>query len=128
MMIKTFEILPSVLLPAIRDDDHVLRIIAERIGPGPSPLKEVGGWILEKAGRLKLGHTGSTDFAMFESVELLVLGIHGKLCLWKTLLVVSSTGSRLQGFDFEALSCRAQQQYDQVERNRLHLARTVFLR
>ena len=118
---QNFRDLASVLLPAIRDDDHVPRIIAERIGPGPSPIKEGGRWIREKAGWLKLGHTGSTDFAMFESLELLVLGIHGKLCLWKTLLVVSSTDSRLHGFDFEALSCRA------LERNRLHLARTIFL-
>jgi hypothetical protein len=125
---QNFRDLASVLLPAVRDDDHVLRAIAERIGPGPSPIKEVGGWILEKAGRLKLGHTGSTDFAMFESLELLVLGIHGKLCLWKALLVVSRTDSRLEGFDFEALSCRAQHQYDRVERNRLHLAQTVFLK
>jgi len=42
-----------------------------------APIKEVGGRILEKTGRLQLGHTGSTDFAMFESLELLVLGKHG---------------------------------------------------
>ena len=124
---QNFRDLASVLLPAIQADDHVLRTIAEKIGPGPSPIKEVGGWILEKAGRLKLGHTGTTDFAMFESLELLVLGIHGKLCLWKALLVASATDYRLEGLDFGTLISRAQQQYDRVEKNRLSLAQTVFL-
>ena len=82
---KNFRDLATVLLLAIQADDHTLRAIAEKIGTGPSAIKEVGGWIVEKAARLKLGHTGSTDFAMFESLELLAIGIHGKLCLCKAL-------------------------------------------
>ncbi|RZU35556.1 hypothetical protein [Edaphobacter modestus] len=119
--------LATVLLLAIQADDHTLRAIAEKIGTGPSAIKEVGGWIVEKAARLKLGHTGSTDFAMFESLELLAIGIHGKLCLWKALQVASRADSRLHGFDFDTLISRAQQQYDRVERNRLHLAQTVLM-
>ena len=124
---KNFRDLATVLLLAIQADDHTLRAIAGKIGTGPSAIKEVGGWIVEKAARLKLGHTGSTDFALFESLELLAIGIHGKLCLWKALQVASAADSRLHGFDFETLISRAQQQYDRVERNRLHLARTVLM-
>jgi hypothetical protein len=126
MMIKSLRDLATVQLMAIQADDHTLRAIAEKIGSGPSAIKEVGGWIVEKAARLKLGHTGSTDFAIFESLELLAIGIHCKLCLWKALQVASRSDSRLQGFDFETLIIRAQRQYDHIERNRLHLAETVL--
>jgi hypothetical protein len=121
-----FQGLASLLLPQVQADDHVLREMAKKIGSEPSTLKEVGGWLLEKAARLKLGHTGSTDFAMFESLELLVLGIHGKLCLWKALQAASGFDTRLSDFDFEMLISRAQHQYDRVEMNRLELARTVL--
>lgn len=117
----------AVLLPEIEADDRTLRALAEKIGSGPSAVKEVGGWLLEKAARLKLGHTGSTDFAMFESLELLTLGIHGKLCLWKALQMASRPDRRLREFDFEVLIRRAQQQYDKVENERLNLAERVFV-
>jgi len=123
---QQFRDFAGALLPEIQADDRTLRAIAEKIGSGPSAIKEVGGWLLEKAGRLKLGHTGSTDFAMFESLELLVLGIHGKLCLWKALLVASRSDSRLDEFNFQTLIDRAQQQYDVTESKRLNLAQTVL--
>lgn len=116
----------SILLPDIEADDRTLRSIAEKTGSSPSAIKEAGGWLLEKFARLKLGHTGSTDFEMFESLELLVLGIHGKLCLWKALGAASSLDCRLREYDFEKLANRAREQYDKVEKERLDLARTVL--
>jgi hypothetical protein len=116
----------AVLLPEIEADDRTLRIIAQKIGSGSSAVKEAGGWILEKAVRLKLGHTGSTDFAMFESLELLALGIQGKLCLWKALRVAAQQDPRLREFGFDELVSRAQQQYEHVESYRLKLAHIVL--
>jgi len=124
---QQFRDFADALLPEIQYDDQTLRTISETIGPGPSAAKQVGGWLLEKLARLKLGHTGSTDLKMFESIELLVLGIHGKLCLWKALEVASKQDSRLAAYDFKVLIDRARQQYDKVERHRLILARTVLL-
>jgi hypothetical protein len=114
------------LLPEIQADDAKLRSIAEKIGPGPSAIKQAGGWLLEKLARFKLGHTGSSNFEMFEALELLAVGIHGKQCLWRALQVASRLDSRLREYDFEALDRRAQQQYDKVESKRLDLAQTVL--
>jgi hypothetical protein len=114
------------LLPEIQADHAKLRSIAEKIGPGPSAIKQAGGWLLEKLARFKLGHTGSSNFEMFESLEFLAVGIQGKRCLWKALKVASRLDSRLQEYDFEALDRRAQQQYDKVDRERLDLAQTVL--
>jgi hypothetical protein len=117
----------STLLPEIQADDRTLRSIAEKTGASPSTIKQAGGWLLEKAARLKLGHAGSTDFELFESLELLALGIQGKLCLWKALGAVSMLDSRLREYDFGELANRARRQYDQVESHRLYLAQTIFV-
>jgi hypothetical protein len=114
------------LLPRIQADDQTLRSITEKIGSSPSTVKQAGGWLLEKASRLKLGHTGSADFEMFESLELLALGILGKLSLWKALRASAERNARLVEYDFQALIRRAEQQYDMVESQRLELARTVL--
>lgn len=57
---------------------------------------------------------------------MLELGIRGKLCLWKALQVAASEDERLRDYDFKELIRRANQQGDQVELERLALARVVF--
>jgi hypothetical protein len=123
---QEFRQFASVLLPEIQADDQMLRRIAEEKGSGPSGIKQVGGWLLEKAARLKLGHAGSKNFALFESLELLALGVQGKLSLWKALRVTSDQDVRLREYDFESLIVRAERQYDEVEGLRLKLAQTVL--
>lgn len=110
------------LLPEIGSDDDTLRAIAAKIGGGPSAIKTAGGWLVEKAARWKLGHTGSTGLDLFESLELLLLGIHGKLCLWKALRTASTLDARLREYDFDSLMGRANDQHELVERERLALA------
>lgn len=114
------------LLPEVQEDDGTLRSILGRVHGSPSSIKAAGGWLLEKAARLKLGHTGSTDLELFESLELLALGIHGKLCLWKTLQVAASGDARLRDYDFDRLILRATEQRAIIEAERLNLARRIF--
>jgi hypothetical protein len=123
---QKFRVFAEGLLEEVEADDHTLRLIAEKIGSGPSVAKQAGGWLLEKLARLKLGHTDSTNFEMFESLELLALGIQGKSCLWKALQAASRFDSRLHGYGFDEFISRAQRQYDKVESERLRLAQMVL--
>jgi hypothetical protein len=123
---EKFRAFANALLPEIQADDQTLRSIAEKVGHGSSAVKKAGGWLLEKFARLKLGHTSSTDFELFESLEMLAVGIQGKLCLWKALQAASGLDSRLREYDLEDLVCRAEQQYEKVESQRLNIARTVL--
>jgi hypothetical protein len=123
---QKFRQFANTLLPEIQADDQTLRSIAMKMHIGPSVFKEAGGWLLEKFSRFKLGHTGSTDFEMFESLELLSLGIQGKLCLWKALRAASELDARLREYDFEELCARARQQYDKMESERLDLAKALL--
>lgn len=114
------------LLPEIEADDATLREISEKVASGVSELKQAGGWLLEKAVRLKLGHSKSADFGMFESLEFLALGILGKHSLWRALSVASAQDERLREYDFEEFGRRALRQHAGVEEERLKLAATVF--
>lgn len=114
------------LLGKIREDQDLLRGLAERVGDGSSTLKEMAAWMAEKVSRLKLSHTDADGLGTFEALEFLALGIHGKLALWRALSVVSEFDERLKGMDFEELAARAESQHADVEEWRLRFARMTF--
>ena len=115
------------LLPDIQSDDNTLRSIVEAIDEEPSGIRNAGGWLLEKMARLKLGHTKTEGFELFESLEMLSVGIIGKRSLWKALQIVSKEDSRLLKFDFDTLLHRADDQFQSVEEERLRLVPRVFV-
>ena len=97
---QKFRQFARVLRPEIQVDDQTLRHIAEKIGSGPGGINQAGGLFLEKAARLKLRHTGSKSFELFQSIELLALGVQGKLSLWRALRTASGQDARLRGYEF----------------------------
>jgi hypothetical protein len=111
----------------ISSDRETLQMIADRVGPATSGIKEGAAWLAEKISRMKLQHSDARGLGTFEALEFLLLGIHGKLALWKALAEISRCEARLQGFDFENLMARAQAQEMVVESYRLAAARTAFL-
>jgi hypothetical protein len=101
--------------------------LAERIGIGSSPIKDLSGWLGEKVSRLKLGGQDADNFKTFEVLEFLQLGIHGKWALWHALNAVALIDVRLKGTDFAHLAARAEDQEAQVNQSRLEAARVAFL-
>jgi hypothetical protein len=63
---------------------------------------------------------------VFQALEVLALGIQGKMALWRVLKNIVWIDSRLQGTDFERLIARAEEQFSKVEEQRLRVARSVF--
>jgi hypothetical protein len=115
------------LLREIAADREVLQGLAERAGGGgSSKAKELTAWLGEKVSRLKLGHGANNGLGLFEALEFLEIGIHGKLELWRAFAVVAPANPRLSGVDFEHLANRAEKQREEVESRRLHLAHFVF--
>lgn len=114
------------LLAEIEADREILKRLAERAGGGSSKVKELTAWLGEKVSRLKLGHGANDGLGLFEALEFLESGIHGKLELWRALAAVGAANPRLRGVDFEHLASRAEKQCEEVERRRLHVAHFVF--
>jgi hypothetical protein len=116
------------ILKEVEADRDTLQELAERVGSGSSTVKETAAWVAEKFSRLKLSHDPANGIGTFEALEFLVLGIHGKLVLWRALASVSSDDSRLQGMGYQRLIARAESQYASVEEHRLSVARSALYR
>ena len=110
----------------IEKDREILRQIIDQVGACGPTLKEAVAWIGEKVSRFKLRHATSVEFGTFEALELLGLGIQGKLALWRALSAIAPGDLRLRGANFEALISRAQAQHAEVEERRLQIATSAF--
>jgi hypothetical protein len=116
----------SRLLVEIEQERTVLKQIVDRVGRGSPDIKEAAAWVIEKASRFKLSHETEKGLGTFEALEALELGIHGRIALWRALMVVGETDDRLQDFNFGELIARAEAHPGEVEQNRLLLARTAL--
>ena len=114
------------LLTEIQTDRDTLQQIANRVGAASDKLKNVAGWMSEKIARLKLGHDSGDALGIFEALEFLELGIHGKRDLWSALRTAATTDTRLQGVDFGELEARAEAQRNSVDELRLGFVRKAL--
>jgi hypothetical protein len=104
----------------IEEDGQALQDLMARLDIQPDRIKEAMGWTMEKLGRLKLNGQllGYSPLSRLVELEGLMMGITGKLALWHVLRPVLTEDPRLEGFDFERLIGRAQEQRRTVERLR----------
>jgi hypothetical protein len=113
------------LQPEIEKDRTVLQALAEAVGEGGSPVKESTAWVAQKASRLKL--TPGDAFGTFEAVEVLSLGILGKLALWRALRVsLRERNEHIAKLDLDDLEKRAVNQHNSAEQMRLSMARIAL--
>ena len=98
----------------------------ERLAVRRNTAKVAGAWAAEKLGRLKLNGRlrGYSPLSRLLELEMLHIGITGKLELWQALQ--QTLGSKLSDVDFSALIERAESQRQAVERLRLDAAAEAF--
>jgi hypothetical protein len=114
------------LLDEIDADRETLRAIIQRVGEPPHTFKEKLGWLGEKLSRPKLSKGDTPEFAHFEGLEILALGILGKVSLWEALRVLAPGDSRLVSFDYTQLLARAHRQHATVESRRRDFVRSAL--
>ena len=112
----------------INSDQEVLHDLIQKLDLGESAVRKAGAWIAEKLGEMKvlLGGNEIGGLGLLQALEVLALGICGKELLWRGLQTVEANVSQLQGIDLERLEQRAREQFERVEKERLHLAREAF--
>jgi len=105
----------------IAEDRQTLLSVMGRLGIRPSRPKTGLSWLAEKIGRFKLNGRllAYSPLSRLLELEFLLLGITGKLALWRLLEQLASTDPRLAGVDFAALTERAERQREAVEQHRL---------
>lgn len=114
------------LAEEIADDRDTLEQVMERIGVKPNPIKDAGGWMAEKVGRLKPNNQllGYSPLSRVVELEGLLIGVTGKLAMWEALH--DTVGDGIDGVDFVALRERASGQRAELEELRRKAAAEAF--
>jgi hypothetical protein len=103
------------LCDEIEGDRETLMRLMDQLGIRRGLVKPAAAWVAEKLGRLKLNGqlTGYSPLSRLLEIEVLAVGIDGKMQLWRSL--ERSLGSNQPGFDFSQLAQRAVSQRDRAE-------------
>jgi hypothetical protein len=108
----------------IDEDRDALLALMAALDVGVDRLKVLGGWTVEKLGRLKPNGKllGYSPLSRLLELEALSLGVTGKLGLWQALEEVALSERAIAVIDLPGLQERAERQLQQLERNRLDAA------
>jgi hypothetical protein len=112
----------------IEEEQHVLRIIMQANGIGEGSLKKATAWLGEKITSPKFGGTAddSHGLAVMQGLEMLCLGITGKLLGWRAFQASIAPMVEALGFDLNALEEQAERQRSTADDFRLVYARKAF--
>jgi hypothetical protein len=116
------------LAEQIQEDRETLLQLLDAVGASRNPVKQAGGWLAEKATRIKFSGAGAgdADHGLFMALETLRLGVAGKKCLWLALREVRGAHPELSSVNLDALIERATAQERELERERIAVARAVL--
>lgn len=114
--------------PELEYERDVLRKILDAMQAKPSTTRRVAGWLSEKVVEFKLrvDDPSSAALRLLESVEMLSIGISGKIALWKALDGAKSAEPVLLDVDYQRLLEMANTQHALVESVRMNAAREAF--
>lgn len=96
----------DAMLPEVEEQQSVVKDILQRTGGSVSALKQAGGWIAEKLGRLKLNDslTEYSPLSRLLELEGLSLAAITRKMLWENLAATRDHDARLGGIaDFREL-------------------------
>jgi hypothetical protein len=120
-----FGVVIDALRGDIAADRAALGEVMKALGVTPDPVKQAGGWMIEKLSRIMRGDrvTGSNDLSRLMETEALSLGIEGKLAGWRALKRLARADL---GVDLDRLIERAGEQRSRLEPYRIAAATRAF--
>jgi len=115
------------LRAGIQADQNELEAIIARAGVGSSLPRKAAAWMAAKIGELKLRVDDSSGGAMrrLEGLEMVAIGIDGKLALWH-VLAANNDVPELMDIDAARLIQRAVDQRARIEILRIQASRAAF--
>jgi hypothetical protein len=110
----------------IRADQEKLREVMRSLRIEESNIRKAGAWVAEKAGRARLMIAGdeSGGLGLVLTLEGLIMGVTGKKLMWRALFAANLP--QLNGYHFEDLQRRAQQQIERIEAERMRAVLEAF--
>ena len=118
----------SELRTEIDADREVLQSLMTQLQVRESKPRKAAAWLAERLAsvKLRLDDAGDGAFRLFESLEVVSLGIEGKLGLWRTLSAIAPALPDVGSLDYETLMLRAAEQRERAEGIRLRAAEAAF--
>jgi hypothetical protein len=112
------------LTQEIDEDRASLIEIMRALGVKVDHVKVVGGWTAEKLGRFKLNGSllSYSPLSRLVELEVLGLGVQGKLALWRALELLEPDEPRLAATELGLLIARAETQLRELEEQRIAAA------
>ncbi len=109
-------------------DRRTLESIMDDLGFGADRAKNIGFWVAEKAGRLKLNGqlTGYSPLSRMIELEGLIAGVGGKLSLWRTLREIADSVPELDPDRLGRLIERGEQQLQTLNELRSRAGSEAF--
>ncbi len=109
------------LATEIEEDRHSLMAIMRMLDISVDRLKVMAGWGGEKLGRMKLNGRllGYSPLSRVIELEGLLIGVTGKLALWRSLERLQTSEAALRNAGLTDLIGRAQSQLERLEQQRL---------
>ena len=108
-------------------DKAQLEQLMVSVGAGKNVVKSRAAWVAEKVGRVKGNGrlTGYSDLSRLVELEGLMVGVTGKIGLWRSLLEAFSP-SHAPPADFSGLLQRAEGQLDELQHHHRKAAAQAF--
>lgn len=115
------------LAEEVNEDRHALQGLLKRLDIGGDPIKILAAVGAEWVGRLKLNGEllRYSPLSRLEELEILLLGVEGKLAMWRTLRAALADDPRAE-LDFDELIKRAESQRRRLARLRARAAAEAF--
>lgn len=112
----------------IQEEQGVLKILLQANDYREGAIKKAVAWLGEKASAPKFGAStdDSHELAIMQGLEMLYLGITGKLLQWHVFQAALAPMVEALGFDLGALQERAEKQRAAVEEFRLAYGRRAL--
>jgi hypothetical protein len=111
----------------IKADQDRLRDVMRSLGVGESKVRKAGAWAAEKVGRARLMIAGDEpgSLGLVLTLEGLIMGVTGKKLMWHALAAANL--AQLNGYDFEELQRRAEQQIERIDAERMRAVPQAFV-
>lgn len=118
----------AALTVEVQQDRQALLDLLSRLDLPVRHYKVLGGWALEKIGRLKLNGSllGRSPLSDLVELEGLALAVQGKAAGFRALRRVAEAEPRLDAAELDTLLDRAERQAGTLERLRLQTAARVL--
>jgi hypothetical protein len=118
----------SEIADAIEADRLALKEIMDRVGARERRWRQLGATLGERLSRMKPNGElfGYSPLSRVLEFEGMIMGVTGKLQLWRSLLVSHAGDSRLEAAELERLRQRAEDQRARLEQLHARAAEQAF--